>query len=169
MAISTDFKRYFIFILSIFLICGCSKGGSAFQEAPDFSLLDIHGNRVNLKDLRGKIVLLDFWATWCPPCRMSIPELMDIQRRYMDKEVVVLGVSMDDYGDMTEKFLLAFKYRYGLNYTILRPNRELLLNYFGTQNMALPTLFIIDRKGKIRKRLVGYIPGAVEKAIKELR
>ena len=68
------------------------------HEAPDFALKDADGKTVHLTDYRGKVVLLDFWATWCPPCKLEIPWLIDIERKNKDRGFAVLGVSMDDEG-----------------------------------------------------------------------
>ena len=69
------------------------------HEAPDFALKDSDGKTVHLTDYRGKVILLDFWATWCPPCKLEIPWLIDLERKNKDRGFEVLGVSMDDEGN----------------------------------------------------------------------
>jgi peroxiredoxin len=155
-------------IILLFLFHGCEKKVDAWQTAPEFSLKDLSGNMVSLKQYRGYIVLLDFWATWCPPCRQSIPELVDLQEKYRDKGVVILGISMDNPLQFSTRYLRAFKEKFKINYKILRVNRQVALDYFGTQNMAIPTMFVINREGKIVDKHVGFRPGAVEKSIKKL-
>ena len=144
---------------------GCQNKAGAGSMAPDFSLPDLSGRRVTLKDHRGKVVILDFWATWCGPCRMAIPELVELQDKYRPRGVAVIGISMDDRHMCPDAYLRAFKEKFKVNYLILRFNHKVAQDYFGKSNMAIPTLFIIDRDGKIRNKIVGYSPGAVEKAL----
>ena len=97
---------------------------------------------------------------------MSIPELIGFQEKYRDKGLVVLGISMDDPQHVTNRDLESFKKMAKLNYTILRYNRKVVEDYFLNEAPALPTMFLIDRKGKIRDKIVGFVPGALEKALK---
>ena len=153
---------FFVFII------GCQKEVEADLTAPDFSLSDLSGNAISLEQHRGSVVLLDFWATWCPPCRISIPEMVKVQKKFREKGLVILGISMDDPRMVTDEQLGAFKKQVGINYSILRANRQVLQDYFGNESISIPTLFIIDRKGKIRDKLVGFIPGAVEKSVRKI-
>jgi cytochrome c biogenesis protein CcmG/thiol:disulfide interchange protein DsbE len=149
----------------------CSSGGAgAGYDAPGFHLKDLEGKEVSLEENKGRIVVVDFWATWCPPCRMSIPELVEIQKKYKDKGVVVLGISVDLPEQVSRADLLAFKDKMHINYTILRADRQVMVDYFGGGNeqMAIPTLFVVDKKGRVRDKLVGYKPGKVEQSLKKL-
>jgi len=157
-----------ILLIMFFLFHGCGKESDAWQTAPDFKLADLSDKRVSLQDYKGSIVLLDFWATWCPPCRESIPELVDLQKRYQNQGVVILGISMDDPQQFNNRYLMAFKEKFRINYTILRANGQVALDYFGASNMAIPTLFVVNREGKIVDKFVGFMPGQVEKSIKKL-
>jgi len=152
----------------IFLYSGCRKEVDAGPVAPDFSLPDLSGKMNSLKQFRGKIVLLDFWATWCPPCRTAIPELVGIQKEYRDKGIVILGISLDDPNKISNQRLLDFKKQLNINYIILRFKFELIGDYFGNASPAIPTLFVIDRDGIIKDKIVGFKPGAVEKVIEGL-
>jgi cytochrome c biogenesis protein CcmG/thiol:disulfide interchange protein DsbE len=154
-------------ILFLFLY-GCDQEVEALQAAPDFTLRDLNGDNVSLKKYRGKIVLLDFWATWCPPCRLSIPELVELQKKYKDQGVIVLGISMDDPEMFPDTYILAFKEAFKMNYAILRADQKVAMDYFGTANMAIPTLFVINREGKLTDKIVGYAPGAVENSLKRV-
>ena len=162
-------KRIWILssLVLLFFFCGCNKEVEALQAAPDFTLRDLNGDRVSLKEYRGQIVLLDFWATWCAPCRLSIPELVELQKKYRDQGVVVLGISMDDPEMFPDKYLLAFKEAFKMNYTILRADQKVAMDYFGMANMAIPTLFVINREGKLADKIVGYVPGAVENSVRK--
>ena len=154
-------------ILFLFLY-GCDKEVEALQTAPDFTLRSLNGDSVSLKEYGGKIVLLDFWATWCAPCRISIPELVELQKKYRDRGVAVLGISMDDPQMFTDNFILAFKEKFKMNYPILRVDQKVAMDYFGTASMAIPTLFVINREGKIVDKIVGYAAGAVERSLKKV-
>jgi cytochrome c biogenesis protein CcmG/thiol:disulfide interchange protein DsbE len=105
---------------------------------------------VRLSDYKGKVVLLDFWATWCGPCKIEIPWFMDMQRKNKDKGFEVVGVAMDDEGWETVKPYVA---KMGVNYRILAGNDETAQKYGGVD--ALPTTFLIDRTGKIAAVHVG--------------
>ena len=114
------------------------------KEAPDFALKDADGKVVHLSDYKGKVVLLDFWATWCGPCRMEIPWFIELQRDNKDRGFEVLGVSMDDNGWADVKpFLAEMK----VNYRVVIGNDETATIYGGVE--SLPTTFLIDREGKI--------------------
>src|SRR5205085_578578 len=87
--------------------------GAKIETAPDFTLKDSHGVHVKLSDLRGKVVVLDFWATWCGPCKVTIPEMNKLAQKYQDKGVVILGISMDEDGwDAVNPFLAKVKFEY---------------------------------------------------------
>ncbi|MBN1831502.1 MAG: TlpA family protein disulfide reductase [Deltaproteobacteria bacterium] len=144
-----------------------SKEDKGRPEAPDFTLQDLSGNGVSLKQFKGQVVFVDFWATWCAPCRQSIPELVAIQEKYRDQGLVVLGISVDDR-KTSVKALSAFKKQYKINYSILRADRNVAMAYFGNGQMPIPTLFVIDREGRVMESIVGYAPGAVERALKKL-
>ena len=160
--------RALISLIIILLFAGCNRKVDAQQNAPDFTLPDLSGNMVSLKEYRGKIILLDFWATWCPPCRRSIPELAEIQKKYKDYGVVILGISMDDPFMFDNQYLLAFKEKFNINYRILRADIEVINNYLSNGRMAIPTLFIINREGKIVKKHIGFAPGEVERLLQKV-
>jgi peroxiredoxin len=126
------------------------KSGKDRHTAPDFALKDADGKLVRLSDFRGKVVLLDFWATWCGPCKLEIPWFEDFQRRNQDKGFVVLGVSMDDEGwEVVKPFLADMK----VNYRVMIGNDQTAQSYGGVD--ALPTTFLIDRDGRIAGVHVG--------------
>ncbi len=156
---------FVFFTIGICLSLGWDTSAEDFQTAPDFNLKDLSGYTVSLEQYRGNIVLLDFWATWCPPCKMSIPELVDLNNRYRDKGLVILGISVDDPDQINDKRLRTFKKRFKMNYVILRANEKVIQDYFTHQRMGIPTIFIINREGKIVDIHVGFRPGALEKAL----
>lgn len=119
--------------------------------APDFALTDVAtGKIVRLSDFKGKAVLLNFWATWCPPCKVEIPWFVDLQKQYGDQGLVVLGVAMDD---AQQQEIAAFAQNMGVNYPILLGTNEVSDTYGGVE--ALPTTFYIGRDGKIVDRVFG--------------
>ncbi|MDZ4815938.1 MAG: TlpA disulfide reductase family protein [Verrucomicrobiota bacterium] len=134
------------------------------QMAPAWELKDIDGKTVKLSDFKGKVILLDFWATWCPPCREEIPGFINLQKKYGDKGVVIIGVSVDEGGpDVVKKFAQ----KLGVNYPMLMASPELPDQYGGIE--GIPTTFIIDKTGKIVDIHVGMTPEAeFEKIIKGL-
>lgn len=157
--------------LSMVLIFMAGCGNKEEKEgglAPDFRLRDLSGATVTLEQYRGKTVLLDFWATWCPPCRMSIPELVTIQERYGDRKVAVLGISMDDPAQVDDRALRAFGERFKISYRILRYNQEVMEAYFKDGPPAIPTVFFVDKEGRLRDKHVGFEPGALERTLQKM-
>ena len=121
--------------------------------APEFTIIGTNGEKIKLSDYRGKVVILDFWATWCPPCRKGIPDLISLKKQYKN-DLIIIGVSVDD--ESTLKEVIPFMKSIGINYKIGYANYEIVKNYGGIQ--AIPTSFIIDRKGKQIKSFVGLEP-----------
>jgi cytochrome c biogenesis protein CcmG, thiol:disulfide interchange protein DsbE len=164
-------RNVIIMFFCLVVISACSttdEGKVLAGPAPNFTLEDISGKSLSLSDVKGKVVLVDFWATWCGPCRMSIPELVDLQEKYRGKGLVVVGISVDDE-KVSKGELVAFKEKMRINYPILRANDKVYVDYFGrASGFSIPTLFVIDREGKVRNRLVGFEPGVVEKSVRNL-
>jgi peroxiredoxin len=133
------------------------------QAAPDFTLPNAAGENVRLSAYKGQVVLLNFWATWCPACTTEIPWLIEFQSEYRAKGLAVLGVSMDDNGwKAVQPFVAAEK----LNYPVMIGNDQLAKSY-GLS--AMPMTFLIDRGGKIVATSVGVVDkSACEREIVEL-
>jgi thiol-disulfide isomerase/thioredoxin len=119
------------------------------ETAPPFLLRAINGKIVSTADWKGKVVILNFWATWCPPCREEIPELVQLQAKYKDK-LEIVGVSEDDDGP--EK-VAKFAQQHGMNYPIVMATPELIADYGGVP--ALPTSFLIDPQGRVMQKHTG--------------
>ena len=148
-------------VVGIFAILGTTT--SSAQTAPNFKLPDINGKTVTLSDYQGKIVIVDFWATWCPPCKMEIPGFIKLQEKYKD-DLVVIGVSLDQNGP---KAVVPFVKEYGINYHVVYGNGETVKAYGGVN--GIPTTFVIDRKGNIQRKYVGYRADSMfEKDIQDL-
>ena len=161
-------KRVLGAVTFILVIVGCTSPSGSTEYAPDFSLESLSGERISLSQFKGKIVLVDFWATWCPPCRQSIPELVKLQEQYRGDGLIILGLSLDDPQQVNNEYLRVFAKHFKINYPILRADFDVVKAYNGNVQMAIPTLFIVARDGKIADRHVGFSPGAVERSIKEL-
>jgi peroxiredoxin len=123
------------------------------KVAPDFQLKDLDGKSVRLAELRGKAVLLNFWATWCPPCKIEMPWFVDLQKQYGPQGLQIVGVAMDD-GDAHDA-VAKFAKEMGLNYTVLLGNDKIADQYGGVD--ALPTTYYIARDGKIISRVFGLV------------
>ena len=156
--------------LGIFLLFSLGNGEADVQQkAPDFTLRDLSGNTVSLKDYRGQTVLLDFWATWCVPCRKSMPELVKLQKKYRNKGLVIFGLSIDNPQHYDNQYLLGFKKRLKINYRVLRADEKVIRDYLGAKPAGIPILFVIDREGRIADKVIGFSPGAAERSLKKLR
>jgi peroxiredoxin len=126
------------------------KDPATRHKAPEFALKDANGNLVHLSDYKGKVVLLDFWTTWCGPCNIEIPWFTQFEKKYEDRGFVVLGVSMDEDG---WKAIKPFAKAQKINYPVVLGNDMTGDLYGGIQ--ALPTTFIIDREGRIAAVEIG--------------
>ena len=134
------------------------------KNAPEFALKDADGKTVRLSDYKGKVVLLDFWATWCGPCKIEIPWLKEFQRKFRDRGFEIIGVSMDDEGWQVVKPFVA---ELGINYRIVIGDDSTAQLYGGVD--ALPTTFVIDREGKIAAVHVGLTgKGEIEHGIEQV-
>jgi peroxiredoxin len=131
-------------------VTGKDAAGSPGQAAPDFALTNLAGKTVRLSDFKGKIVLLDFWATWCAPCQEEIPGFVQLQKQYSGRGFTVLGIALDEDGAAVVKPLAQ---KLGVNYPLVIGDTQVAARYGGIQ--AVPTAFLIGRDGRILKTIVG--------------
>jgi peroxiredoxin len=124
-------------------------------QAPDFELASLDGRKVKLSDFRGKAVVLNFWATWCAPCKIEMPWFVDLQKQYGRDGLEIVGVAMDD-SDPSK--IAQFASEMGVNYPVLLGTNKVSEAYGDVE--YLPTTFYIDRQGKI----VGKVAGLIDKA-----
>jgi peroxiredoxin len=153
------YRRWMAIVaLAIALVC-CAlpeapyvKAEKDRKPAPGFELKDASGATVKLSDYLGKVVLLNFWATWCPPCQEEIPWFVGFQQEFKDRDFSVLGVSLDHYGwPAINPFVQQMK----VNYPVVLGSEEVAQIYGGED--ALPTTFVIDREGRIARTHIGLV------------
>ncbi len=132
-----------------------SQGITENIKAPDFSLKDVGGNPFTLSDHSGKVKIIDFWATWCPPCRMEIPDFQSLHDKYPGDKFLMIGISLDDNSEIVKKFLGEYK----VTYPVVMGNEEIANAYGGIR--GIPTTFVVDKEGNIYKKYIGYTEGKV--------
>lgn len=130
-----------------------AQDGADSKPAPEFKLKDLSGKEIKLSDYKGKVVVVNFWATWCGPCRVEVPDLVKLRGLYHDRGLEVIGISLDDEEDREEvvNFVKTFK----VNYPVVMGDLEVLRAY--GQIDSIPVTFIIDRRGAVRYRHIGMI------------
>ena len=165
--ISRSFLRWVGVIAASALLFGCSRqeqsasaeagsrtqGAVALEDlgaAPTWELQSPDGQPVRFADLKGKVVVVDFWATWCPPCIKEIPGYVDLQEKYRDRGLVIVGISLDQQGPGVVR---TFMERNKINYPIAMGDQDVVDAFGGVE--GIPTTFLIDREGRIRHRKVG--------------
>ena len=158
------FGKIFVIVTALFLLGACSKTSALEigQSAPDFTLQNLDGKATNLSEFKGKIIILDFFASWCPPCRQEIPDFIELQKAYGDKEFTMIGVSLVSPQESKE-----FAGKMGINYPVLIDDGKVSVAYGPVR--SIPTTFVIGKDSKIAKVYIGFKPKDVfEKDIKEL-
>lgn len=141
----------FLSSLTIVLLIPALVFGQA-AKAPNFSLKTADGKTLELKKLQGKVVVVNFWATWCRPCQAEIPGFLEIYKQYKPKGLEIVGISLDQDGWKPVK---PFIETYKIVYPIVVGNADLAEAYGGIE--GIPTTFVVDRKGNIVKKHVGYM------------
>ena len=165
-------KVFTIILLLSFSACSSETENEPIKavepvDAPGFTLKSTNGEDITLSDFKGKVVLLDFWATWCGPCMQSIPELVRLQQKYNDKGLVVLGVSMDELSETDDNQLKKFMETFNIQYDVMRVDGVVYQAYFGDSPTPIPIMHIINREGKIVKTIKGFTPGKLPEMIED--
>ena len=145
---------------------GYSEANAAGKEgtAPDWSLKDLNGKEISFSQLKGKVVIVDFWATWCPPCRAEIPGFVELYKKYEKDGLVIVGMSLDEKGASVVK---PFVKKQKMNYPVVLADDKIADAFGGVK--SIPSTFIINRKGQIVQQHVGFADKKeFEKEIKAL-
>ncbi|MCM2273208.1 MAG: TlpA family protein disulfide reductase [Candidatus Didemnitutus sp.] len=163
---------------SVLLLAGCGKPSAdagaptaasvaaapstlpTLGPVPDFRLTTLDGAEVSAAALKGKVVVVDFWATWCGPCIAEIPGYIEMQKQYGPQGLVIVGVSLDRKG---AEHVKEFAAKRGINYALAMGDEALVEAFGGIE--AIPTTFLIDREGKVRHRKVGGMDHAAYEAL----
>ena len=141
-----------------------AAAGESVPLAPAFTVRGLDGRNMRLSDFKGKAVVLDFWATWCGPCRASMPHLSEMQGRYSSQGLVVLGLSVDDADPQTVR---RFADRLGVKFRLAMAD-EKVLDLYGPIR-SIPMTYFINRRGEVTRRVVGYIDReTLESYVREL-
>src|SRR6266566_7653883 len=139
--------------------------GEVGSRLPDFSAKDLQGREISSADLRGKVVLIDFWATWCQPCKREMPGYQQLLDRYGSRGFAVIGFKFDTMADTEDP--LQFAKKIGVNYPLAVAPDDLKQKFGGIE--GLPTTLLYDRQGKLRKTVVGFeYTDVIESAVKPL-
>ncbi len=156
-------SRLFCFFASLCLLAAQAQVKPTLTKAPDFRLTALDGSRVTLSEYRGKVVLLDFWATWCVPCQTEVPRFISFQNRFGSKGFQVIGVSMDDSEVPVRKFHDKFK----INYPIAMGTAQVAEAYGGI--LGLPVTYLVAPDGSVAKKYEGSADlDQMEKDIEQL-
>ena len=146
-----------LILISLLLVAGCAtetatRGPQVGSLAPDFNLPNLDGDYTSLNSYRGKPVLLNFWATWCGPCRMEMPFLQEIYDEWTDKGLVLLTVNLGESTNVARNFMQ----ENGFTMPVLLDSSRVLLNSY--QITGIPTTFFIDKDGIVREGRIGSFP-----------
>jgi cytochrome c biogenesis protein CcmG/thiol:disulfide interchange protein DsbE len=141
---------------------GSAGGGRAGSEAtlPDFKIPTMDGRTIGFSDYRGKVLVVDFWATWCPPCRQETPALVKIANELGPRGVEVLGLHIDDRGRSSPDTIRDFVKQFGISYTIGLATDEMFIAYLGREDDAIPQTLVFGRDGRLVAHLIGYDPSS---------
>ena len=139
-------------VFTVFLFTACTAQQEKREKAPNFSLQTQNGKVIELSKLTGKVVLVKFWATWCPPCRAEIPDFIEVYNTYKTKGFEIVGIALDEDGwSKVAPYIEKAK----MNYPVVLGTAKVVQQYGGIE--AIPTTFIVDRKGYIVASQVGLL------------
>jgi thiol-disulfide isomerase/thioredoxin len=172
-------RKYLSFLVAAVGVAGCNQhtaalpppkkavvaGGEIGSTFPDFALKDLQGHEISSGDLQGKVVLIDFWATWCGPCKKEMPGYQKLLDRYGSRGFAVVGFKFDTMADTEDP--VQFAKRIGVSYPLAVAPDELKQKFGGIE--GLPTTMLYDRKGILRKKVIGFeYTDAFERAINSI-
>lgn len=157
--------KSFLVIIFLLFITTTSWGASINDKSPDFSLQDIKGNKAALANLKGKVVYINFWASWCPPCKEEFPELNKLAEKYKDSDFIILAVNVDKVKSNMDDFLSKMPLPSKNMIILVDPKASVVSSY---NARAMPTSFIVDKEGVIRYMHLGFNEKDPEKWVKEI-
>lgn len=152
-----------VIVPGIFAGSSFASSGLTGQDAPDFALKSASGSNLRLSEYRGDVVMINFWATWCGPCRQEMPLLNDLYARYNRVGFSLLGVNIDD----DSKRALQMAEELGVSFPVLFDDRKEVSRLYQVE--AMPVTVLVDREGKVRHVHLGYKPGYEEKYLTQIR
>jgi len=162
--VGTVFSLAALFLRPAFSSAGQTNQTESNQLAPGWELPDLDGKAIHSTDFKDQVVVLDFWATWCPPCRAEIPDFIELQHKYAAQGLTVIGISVDQSDLKTVK---SFAQKMGINYPVVLADNKIVDTFGGID--GLPTTFIINRTGHIVEQHLGFTPPiTIEKDVKAL-
>ncbi len=144
----------FLLVVIILFIMNNTNGTPKEGPLPP-NYVETSGKTLTLSNFTGKVVILDFWATWCPPCRKGIPDLIELKKKYKDK-IEIIGISVDEMSRNTKARVVPFIKEYGINYPIVYADMNVIQQYGGIR--SIPTSFVIDKKGNVVAKYEGLVP-----------
>lgn len=147
---------FFVIVLILFIINNSNEVPEQGPYPPNYQ--QSQADLLKLSDLKGKVVILDFWATWCPPCRKGVPDLVELKKEYKDKGVEIVGISLDAItrNGTTVNDVGPFMKSYKINYPIVRGDQNIVYS-FGNIN-SIPTTFVLDKEGRVIAKYAGLVP-----------
>src|SRR5262245_40181011 len=131
---------------------------SSTKVPADFDIRTTDGRTIKLSDYRGKVLVMDFWATWCPPCRQETPQLARLSRENRDRGLEVIGLHIDDRGRSSPEDIRKLITNFGITYTIGLATDEMFTSYLGEEDDTIPQTLVFGRDGRLLKHLIGYSP-----------
>jgi cytochrome c biogenesis protein CcmG/thiol:disulfide interchange protein DsbE len=148
-----QYRSWSVLIAAALLLTACSLKGGAPEEAPEVRLPNLDGRMVSLSQYHGRVVMVNFWATWCPPCRKEIPDFVSLQREFGPQGLTIVGISVDDEGlDQVR----AFSRSHDINFPVMyggQRSEEIIERFGGIR--GIPTTFLVDRTGRIVRKVTG--------------
>jgi len=145
-------KRLFVFGIAWLALTAFLAAQSGYPRAPEFSLKGLDGTTVSLADMRGKVVFINFWATWCPPCREEIPDFVEFYSQNKSRGVEIVGLSVDR---LSPEDLRAFVLKNKMSYPVALATQKIIRDY--QPGPYIPTTIVIDKQGRIRDKQVGSV------------
>lgn len=155
--------RIILLVLSIFMGSSLASSGLTGQTAPDFVLKSSTGENLRLSEYRGDVVMINFWATWCGPCRQEMPLLDELYGRYQRVGFSLLGVNIDD----DSRRAMAMVNELGIRFPVLFDSEKKVSKLYEVE--AMPLTILLDREGTVRHIHYGYKPGYEQKYLNEIR